>query len=113
VIRKVVLLTWEKYYNYEKIWGVLVMSTTWENRPPPITIDGEEEYIVEGIMDLRKTKGGEWGYLVKWKGYGLEESIWEPGETLKNAQKPLLEYRKSLKKKALDATKALQGGAVL
>jgi hypothetical protein len=49
----------------------------WENWPPPITVDGEEEYEVEGIMDSRETKG-KWEYLVKWKGYGLEESTWEP-----------------------------------
>jgi hypothetical protein len=29
----------------------------WENRPPPITVDGEEEYKVEGIMDSWETKG--------------------------------------------------------
>ncbi|CCO30490.1 Retrotransposable element Tf2 155 kDa protein type 1 [Rhizoctonia solani AG-1 IB] len=45
----------------------------WENRPPPVTVDGEEEYIVEGIMDSRETKKGKWEYLVKWKGYGPEE----------------------------------------
>ncbi|CEL59046.1 hypothetical protein RSOLAG1IB_12248 [Rhizoctonia solani AG-1 IB] len=45
----------------------------WENRPPPITVDGEEEYEVEGIMDSRENKG-KWEYLVKWKGYGPEES---------------------------------------
>jgi hypothetical protein len=28
VIQKVVLLTWKKNYNYQKNWGVLVMSTT-------------------------------------------------------------------------------------
>ncbi|CCO33426.1 Retrotransposable element Tf2 155 kDa protein type 3 [Rhizoctonia solani AG-1 IB] len=44
----------------------------WENRPPPITVDGEEEYIVEGIMDSRRHKKGKWEYLVKWKGYGPE-----------------------------------------
>ncbi|CCO34493.1 Retrotransposable element Tf2 155 kDa protein type 3 [Rhizoctonia solani AG-1 IB] len=85
----------------------------WENQPPPVTIDGEEEYIVEGIMDSRETKKGKWEYLVKWKGYGPEESTWEPRENLKNARKFLSEYEKSLKKKALDAAKALKGGAVL
>jgi hypothetical protein len=73
-------------------------------------VDGEEEYIVEGIMDSRETKKGKWEYLVKWKGYGPEESTWEPWENLKNAQKFLSEYEKSLKKKALDAAKALKGG---
>jgi hypothetical protein len=28
VIEKVVLLTWKKCYNYQKNWGVWVMSTT-------------------------------------------------------------------------------------
>jgi hypothetical protein len=28
VIEKVVLSTWKKYHKYQKIWGVLVMSTT-------------------------------------------------------------------------------------
>ncbi|CCO35597.1 hypothetical protein BN14_09715 [Rhizoctonia solani AG-1 IB] len=46
----------------------------WENWPPPITVDGEEEYIVEGITDSRENKKGKWEYLVKWKGYGPEES---------------------------------------
>ncbi|CCO31913.1 Retrotransposable element Tf2 155 kDa protein type 2 [Rhizoctonia solani AG-1 IB] len=73
----------------------------WENQPPPVTVDGEEEYIVKGIMDSRETKKGKWEYLVKWKGYGPEESTWEPRENLKNAQKPLTDYEKSLKKKAL------------
>jgi hypothetical protein len=31
----------------------------WKNCPPPITIDGEEEYTVEGIMDSRETKKGK------------------------------------------------------
>jgi hypothetical protein len=39
----------------------------WENQPPPITVDGEEEYKVKGIMDSRETKG-KWEYLIKWKG---------------------------------------------
>ncbi|CEL62189.1 Retrotransposable element Tf2 155 kDa protein type 1 OS=Schizosaccharomyces pombe (strain 972 / ATCC 24843) GN=Tf2-1 PE=4 SV=1 [Rhizoctonia solani AG-1 IB] len=39
----------------------------WENRPPPITVDGEEEYEVEGIMDSRETKG-KWDAIlgIKW-----------------------------------------------
>jgi hypothetical protein len=28
MIEEVVLLTWKEYHNYQKIWGVLVMSTT-------------------------------------------------------------------------------------
>jgi hypothetical protein len=78
----------------------------WENRPPPITVDGEEEYEVEGIMDSRETKG-KWEYLIKWKGYGPEESTWEPKGNLKNAAKHLKKYEKILKQKSLDAAKGL------
>jgi hypothetical protein len=52
----------------------------WENRPPPITVDGEEECKVEGIMDCKEEKG-KWFYLIKWKGYGPKESTWEPKGT--------------------------------
>jgi hypothetical protein len=78
----------------------------WENRPPPITVDGEEEYKVEGIMDSWETKG-EWEYLIKWKGYGPEESTWEPKANLKNAAKHLKKYKKILRQKSLDAAKGL------
>ncbi|CCO36381.1 Retrotransposable element Tf2 155 kDa protein type 2 [Rhizoctonia solani AG-1 IB] len=78
----------------------------WENRPPPITVDGEEEYEVEGIMDSRETKG-KWEYLIKWKGYGPEESTWEPKANLKNTAKHLKKYKKILRQKSLDAAKGL------
>ncbi|KAF8748634.1 Chromo (CHRromatin Organization MOdifier) domain [Rhizoctonia solani] len=59
---------------------------TFENRLPPITIDGEEEYEVEGITDAEE-RNGKWFFWVKWKGYGSEENTWEPRENLKNAEK--------------------------
>ncbi|KAF8758925.1 hypothetical protein RHS01_02686 [Rhizoctonia solani] len=82
-----------------------------ENQPPPVTIDGEEEYKVEGITDA-KERNGKWFFRVKWKGYGSEENTWEPQENLKNAKKILEKYKKEMKKKALGAAKALRGGAV-
>ncbi|CCO33216.1 hypothetical protein RSOLAG1IB_11015 [Rhizoctonia solani AG-1 IB] len=78
----------------------------WENHPPPITVDGEEEYEVEGIMDSRENKG-KWEYLIKWKGYGPKESTWEPKTNLKNAAKHLKKYEKVLRHKSLDAAKGL------
>ncbi|KAF8753434.1 Chromo (CHRromatin Organization MOdifier) domain [Rhizoctonia solani] len=51
-----------------------------EIRPPPFTIDGEEEYEVEGITDAEE-RNGEWFFRVKWKGYGSEENMWNPGRT--------------------------------
>ncbi|KAF8750839.1 reverse transcriptase [Rhizoctonia solani] len=83
-----------------------------ENRPPPVTVEGEEEYKVEGITDTEE-QNGKWFFRVKWKGYGSEENTWEPQENLKNAGKILKKYEEEMKKKALGAAKALRGGAVL
>ncbi|QRW23181.1 Retrotransposable element Tf2 protein [Rhizoctonia solani] len=85
---------------------------TFESRPPPVTVDGEEEYKVEGITDMEE-RNGEWFFRVKWKGYGPEENTWEPRENLKNAGKILRKYEEEMRKKALGAAKALRGGAVL
>ncbi|QRW23611.1 Retrotransposable element Tf2 protein [Rhizoctonia solani] len=85
---------------------------SFENRPPPVTVDGEEEYKVKGITDMEE-RNGKWFFRVKWKGYGSEENTWEPRENLKNAKKILEKFEKEMKKKALGAAKALRGGAVL
>jgi chromobox protein 1 len=42
-----------------------------------------EEYIVEEIVDHRKTKGKDL-YFVKWKDYSSEENTWEPMQNLTN-----------------------------
>ncbi|KAF8754651.1 hypothetical protein RHS01_05817 [Rhizoctonia solani] len=55
---------------------------TFENRPPPVTVDGEEEYEVEGITNAEE-RDGKWFFRVKWKGYGSEENTWEPKRTSK------------------------------
>ncbi|QRW22529.1 Retrotransposable element Tf2 protein [Rhizoctonia solani] len=83
-----------------------------ENCPPPVTVDREEEYKVEGITNAEE-RNGKWFFQVKWKGYGSKENTWEPWENLKNAKKILQKYKKDMKKKALGAAKALRGGAVL
>ncbi|KAF8760023.1 hypothetical protein RHS01_01856 [Rhizoctonia solani] len=82
-----------------------------KNRPPPVTVDGEEEYEVEGITDAEE-RNGKWFFRVKWKGYGPKENTWEPRENLKNAGKILKKYKEDMRKKALGAAKALKGGAV-
>ncbi|QRW21868.1 Retrotransposable element Tf2 protein [Rhizoctonia solani] len=85
---------------------------TFKNCPPPVTMDREEEYKVEGVTDMEK-RDGKWFFRVKWKGYGSEENTWEPRENLKNAKKILKKFEKEMKEKALGAAKALKGGAVL
>ena len=44
----------------------------------------DEEYEVEEIIE-KKIKKGEISYKVKWKGYPLSESTWEPAKNLSNA----------------------------
>ncbi|CUA68987.1 Transposon Tf2-12 polyprotein [Rhizoctonia solani] len=59
--------------------------------PPVVTKDGEEEYIVERILDSRK-RGRRLEYYVKWKGYGPEENTWEPKSHLANAPEKLASF---------------------
>jgi len=40
---------------------------------PPVKVDGEKEYEVEEILD-RQERRGITKYLVKWKGYTVEEN---------------------------------------
>ena len=48
-----------------------------QSPPPPLIIQGEEHYLVEGIIGKRCRKGVT-QYLVRWKGYGAENDTWEP-----------------------------------
>ena len=47
--------------------------------PPPIVMDNEEHYEVEAILDSR-IFCHKLQYRVKWKGFGYEDSSWEPAE---------------------------------
>jgi hypothetical protein len=49
--------------------------------PPPIIVDGEEEYLIERIDDMRFNKRRRrFEYLVRWSGY--DEPTWEPVENI-------------------------------
>jgi hypothetical protein len=47
--------------------------------PPPLPeiVDGEEEWVVEEILDS-KVINRKLRYLVKWKDFGVEHNSWEP-----------------------------------
>jgi Chromo (CHRromatin Organisation MOdifier) domain len=52
-------------------------------RPPPLKFaDGSEEYFIDSILDERKIGRGR-RYLVRWKGYGVEDDSWVAGAELK------------------------------
>ncbi|QRW22888.1 Retrotransposable element Tf2 protein [Rhizoctonia solani] len=75
-------------------------------QPPPETIEGEEEYKVEQIIDSKRQRG-KWLYLIKWKGYGPEDNSWEPEELLEHSQEEIKRFNQARLKKACDAAKSL------
>ena len=62
-----------------------------EKPPPPILVDGEEEYEVEAIL-RHKGKGARRLYQVLWKGHPVTEASWEPESHLRNASSLLEDY---------------------
>lgn len=61
----------------------------------------QEEYIVEEILEKRINRLGKTEYLVKWEGYKVSESTWEPIENLENSQDLILDFeeRDAIKKR--------------
>lgn len=45
--------------------------------PPPVEVEGQEEFIISKIIDVRKIRNS-FQYLVHWKGFGPEERSWIP-----------------------------------
>ncbi len=59
--------------------------------PPPELVNGEDEYVVEKVLNSRMFQG-KLQYLVKWEGYGVEGNTWEYWENLGNAQEKVTEF---------------------
>ena len=60
--------------------------------PPPILIEGEEEFEVDKILDHRDRtlkKGYKRQYLVKWLGYGTEHNTCQQEQNLQNCKQSL------------------------
>ncbi|PRP84164.1 retrotransposable element protein, partial [Planoprotostelium fungivorum] len=57
-----------------------------------VIIDGEQEYEVETILDVRK-RYGKTQYLVSWKGYGPEENLWLPEDNLSNSPDLVADFK--------------------
>jgi hypothetical protein len=51
----------------------------------------EEEYEVEDVLNLRLNRGKR-EYLIKWKGYPLNESTWEPMGNLEHCHDKIREF---------------------
>ena len=62
-----------------------------KEQPASVIIEGEEEYEVEKILNKKKFRGKDW-YLVQWKGYMIEEDMWELRENLGNMKDLVKEF---------------------
>jgi len=74
--------------------------------PLPTLIQGQEEWEVEKILDLRQRHGKN-EFLVRWKGYSQGDDTWEPEENLHNAGEKLQEYLQSLPKNEITSQRSL------
>lgn len=83
--------------------------------PPPIIIEGQEEHIIDRILDT-DFKRGKRRYLVKWKGYDDSENTWEPAKSLEDTEaleifeQKLRHIKLARIKAALKGPCALSGG---
>ena len=59
--------------------------------PPPIEVDGAEEFEVSEILDSC-INHGKLEYLVHWQGYEVHERTWEPAANLENAPEMIAEF---------------------
>jgi len=61
--------------------------------PPPIKINGEEEFEVSKIIDSRINRR-RLKYLVHWQGYEVSERTWEPAANLANTPKMIKKFHR-------------------
>ena len=67
----------------------------------------ENFYEVEKILDRRKIKG-KFQYLIKWKGYSLSESTWEPISHLQYVKEIVDQFNASLDKTPVEGGVSLE-----
>jgi len=76
--------------------GPSKFTTRQELSPPPVVEKGgEEEYEVEKIIN-KKMYRGQSKYLVKFKGYPVDQSRWYTSKELPNAQDAIKDFENSL-----------------
>jgi hypothetical protein len=61
--------------------------------PPPIEIDGEEEFEISEILDSRINRR-KLEYLVHWQGYEVSERTWEPAANFDNAPEMIEDFHR-------------------
>ena len=61
--------------------------------PKPVIIEEEKKFEVEKILNKRMIREKE-KFLVRWKGYMVEEDTWENRENLENAKELVEEFER-------------------
>ena len=61
----------------------LFPSRKFEEPPPILTPEGNEEFFIDKILDQRR-RGRGYQYLVRWRGYDLEHDRWLPSSELQD-----------------------------
>src|SRR5690606_22130459 len=61
--------------------------------PSPITVNDENEFEVERILDSR-IRYRKLQYLIEWKGYGPNERTWEPLSNLTHCSSLLRRFHR-------------------
>ena len=61
-------------------------------RPVPELVGNHEEYEVETILNKCKLRSQDTRYLVKWRGYHVNEATWVPSLDLGNAKKAVQDF---------------------
>lgn len=88
----------KKFIQYDNQFPIRTLANSNNNsRPLPdaFTSNGEPQYEVERILNKRSIKvGGRTviQYLVKWFGYPVHESTWEPMQNLRAAREAIQQY---------------------
>jgi len=70
----------------------------------PVTIEGEEKWEVEQILNKRKVRGKD-KYLVRWKGFTAESDTWEGRENLENVKEAIEEFEKEYRRDMEDVAR--------
>ena len=60
--------------------------------PPPELLKGEEVYKVESILKHRQ-RGRGYQYLIKWKGYLINDATWEAKTAFSDDGNMLVAYK--------------------
>ena len=61
--------------------------------PPPVVQDRIKEYKVECLLESQIFRG-KLEYLIRWKGYGIEEDEWRPSKDVKGVKRLISEFHR-------------------